>query len=207
MNASVDFHFEPTEALPSWSLSLLGQDDSMTEAPIEARDEASPHSADESAPRRFGAAGSQRWSLHGGLAREFDGDNDQGFVGVGYSYFMADGLSLDLELNGWIFDQSIEDAIGLNVNVLFRWHFLMERHWSLYLDGGAGLLVSDQDVPAEGTSFNFTPQIGVGASIDIGSDVRLMTGVRWHHISNANLYDANPGRDSLMGYVALSFPL
>jgi lipid A 3-O-deacylase len=40
----------------------------------------------------------------------------------------------------------------------------------------------------------------------VGNDVRLLVGARWHHISNANLYRDNPGRDSLMGYVGLSFP-
>jgi hypothetical protein len=204
-NAALDFRFEPTEALP-WSLSMLGQDDATAEIAHEAKIDAPTRPDGYPTARRFGAAGNQRWSIHGGIGTEFDDNNDQGFLGVGYSYFIADGLSLDLELNGWIFNQAIEDAIGLNFNVLFRWHFLMDRHWSLYLDGGAGLLVSDQDVPANGSSFNFTPQIGVGASFDIGGDLRLMAGARWHHISNANLYDQNPGRDTILGYVALSFP-
>jgi hypothetical protein len=206
LSATIDFHYEPIEAGTSWSLGMLGRDEAMEDTALEVETDTSPRPDDVAAPRRFGAAGNHRWSIRGGVGSDFDDNNDMGFLGVGYSHFIADGLSLDLELNGWVFNQSTEDAVGLNLNVLFRWHFVMDRHWSLYLDGGAGVLVSDQDVPANGSSFNFTPQIGVGASFDIGGDLRLMVGGRWHHISNANLYDENPGRDSILGYVALSFP-
>ena len=52
----------------------------------------------------------------------------------------------------------------------------------------------------------FTPQAGGGLTVDVGDDARFVLGARWHHISNANLYRENPGRDSFMVYGALSFP-
>ena len=34
----------------------------------------------------------------------------------------------------------------------------------------------------------------------------LAGGIKWHHISNADLFEDNPGRDSIMGYAGVSFP-
>jgi len=62
-------------------------------------------------------------------------------------------------------------------------------------------------VPDDGSKFNFTPQIGFGMSFDIGNGgERLLTGVRWHHISNANTFEENPALDFLLIYAALSCP-
>jgi len=155
----------------------------------------------------YGVEGSTRWNIHGAGAVQFDeGDHTIALFGLGLSHFIADGLSLDLELNALFINQSIENTEAANLNLLFRWHFIRERQWTMFLDGGAGLLLSVNDVPANGSSFNFTPQAGLGFTLDLGADVRFIAGARWHHISNANLYDTNPGRDSIMGYAGVSFP-
>ncbi len=69
------------------------------------------------------------------------------------------------------------------------------------------------DVPEKGASFNFTPQAGVGATFALKSggnapqdNRRLLVGLNWHHISHADLFNANPGRDSIMGYIGVDFP-
>jgi opacity protein-like surface antigen len=160
----------------------------------------------EEAPKSvFGAADSWRFNLWGGYANDFDHD-EQGHAGIGVSWFFIENLSLDLEGNGLYFDQEGDNAWGGNFNLMFRWHFLMREKWSVYADIGAGMLGTSDDVPFNGTSFNFTPQVGAGVSYEIASNVRLMTGVRWHHISNARTSDDNPGRDSLMVYAGVSFP-
>lgn len=159
------------------------------------------------ATHAFGAEGSWRWNIFGGFAAEFkDSQNRFGRAGFGVSYFMIDDLSLDLELNAMYFDQELNDPWGVNFNLLFRWHFIARDNWSIYLDGGAGLLGTTEDVPDNGSSFNFTPQAGLGGTYALSADVRLMGGVRWNHISNANTYDSNPGRDSWEVYAGLSFP-
>ena len=110
------------------------------------------------------------------------------------------------EFNVIYFNQIGEDAVGANLNLTFRYHFINNDSWSLYGDAGAGMLLSTAKVPTNGSSFNFVPHAGVGMSFDLGSSRRLMTGIRWHHISNASLYSDNPGRDSALAYVSLSFP-
>ena len=98
------------------------------------------------------------------------------------------------------------DAAGLNFNILFRWHFIRRETWTIFMDGGAGFLLTTADVPQIGTSYNCTPQIGAGVSFDAGDFARILVGVRWLHISNANLSTPNPGRDNVEFWAGASFP-
>lgn len=162
----------------------------------------------EYAPRSpFGQAESWRWTIQGSIGSNFD-DAEQFLAGIGFSYFIFDDISLNLEFNAMYFDQRGHDAFGGNFNLLFRWHFYQsdDRTWSLYADAGAGMLLTSEEVPRFGSNFNFTPQAGAGISFDLTPDARMFIGSRWHHISNANLYDENPGRDSGMVYAMVSFP-
>ncbi len=155
---------------------------------------------------RFGEKDSWRWFVQAGFAHEFNDESEHYLLGVGLSYFMTDDLSIDLELNGFYVHQEVDDAFVSNFNVLLRWHFLARESWSLYADAGAGLSYATDDVPENGSHFNFTPQGGVGFSVDVGHGARLLTGVRWHHMSNARTRRSNPGRDAAMIYAQLSFP-
>jgi hypothetical protein len=168
----------------------------------------------------FGAKGSWRWYLSAGWGKEVDSSHDEFVIfGGGVSYFIVDDLSLNFELNGLYWDQEsstgfpdAHDAWGINFNLLLRWHFLARDRWSLYADGGAGFMGTTERVPGPdrddsdgGTYFNFTPQAGVGASFEVAANARVLTGVRWHHVSNARTSKNNPGRDSLMIYAGVSF--
>jgi lipid A 3-O-deacylase len=168
----------------------------------------------------FGDKDSWRWYLSVGYGWEIDSSHDRFVIfGGGVSFFMVDNLSLNFELNGLFIDQKStsgfpdsHDAWGVNFNVLVRWHFLARDTWSIYADGGVGLLGTTARVPGPdrdeadgGTYFSFTPQAGFGASFEVADNTRLLTGVRWHHISNARTSHNNPGRDSLMVYAGLSF--
>ena len=156
----------------------------------------------------FGDRGQTRWFIQAGAGTEGDGES-LALVGGGLSYFFAKGHSLNLALNGMAFDLPDKDPVGVNLDLLVRSHWIRGENWSLYIDGGAGILVSTSRVPNGGSSFNFTPQGGVGASINVNKekDQRLLLGVRWHHISNANTFEANPGLDTYMGYVGMTFPI
>ena len=168
----------------------------------------------------FGDKGSWRWYLSGGYAKEIDSSHDEFVIfGGGVSFFMVDNLSLNFELNGLYIEQEnttgfpdSHDAWGVNFNLLVRWHFLARERWSIYFDGGAGVMGTTARVPGPdpdhsdgGTYFNFTPQAGFGASFEVAGNARLLTGVRWHHMSNARTSNNNPGRDSVLIYAGVSF--
>lgn len=156
----------------------------------------------------FGEQGSWRWNVQLGFGAEFEEtDNRFGLGGISFSYFTADDFSVDFEFNGLYFDQeTAENASGFNFNLLARWHLLARDDWSLFVDLGGGVMETSDDVPAGGSSFNFTAQAGGGISFDITDEVRLLTGVRWFHISNGRTFDTNPSQDNFYVYAGLSFP-
>ncbi len=159
------------------------------------------------APPAFGEGHSYRWHLSAGSAIDVtNADNRLYQSGFGITYFFVDNLSIVAEVNAIYFDQSGKDALGGNINLTFRHHFVIRDTWSLYADAGAGLLGTSKRVPQDGSHFNFVPHAGLGVSFDLGDDARLFLGARWHHISNANTHRNNPGRDSVLGYAELSFP-
>jgi hypothetical protein len=180
------FHFDPAVATDDVSLALI---------------------QDEPASVPFGLAGSASWLVNVAGASTFR-DDHMVRGGIGISYFIADDFSVDFEFDLAYFPQEGDDAVGGNFNLLLRWHFLHDetRSWTVYLDGGAGMLWTTDNVPSIGSSFNFTPQFGAGASFDLGNDKRLYVGGRWFHVSNARLYDENPGRDYGMLYVMFGWP-
>jgi lipid A 3-O-deacylase len=158
-------------------------------------------------PSTFGQAGSAYWLAIAAAASDLESDHF-GRAGLGVSYFMADDISLDFELNFGYYRSRGGDALGGAFSILMRWHFWRadDRSWTVYVDGGAGMLVTTDEVPRGGSDFNFTPQAGLGASWDIGDNRRLFLGARWHHISNARIYSNNPGQDHGMIYVMLGWP-
>ena len=157
---------------------------------------------------RFGEQGSWRWNVQGGFGAEFeDTDNRFGLGGLSFSYFVADDTSVDFEFNGLYFDQeTAENAGGFSFNLLLRRHVLVRDDWSLFVDVGVGVMETSDAVPAGGSSFNFVAQAGGGISFEISDEVRLLAGVRWHHISNGRTFDTNPSQDSFYVYAGLSFP-
>ncbi len=162
----------------------------------------------------FGTMNTWRWMVQGGIGADTKtSDNLFGQIGGGVSYFMIDNLSLDLELNGMYFSQIGDDAVGVNLVLLFRWHFIAREKWSLYFDIGAGLMGTSDKVPGPqpseprgGSSFNITPQSGFGMTVEVARNTRFFAGVRVYHISNGQIYEGNPGRDSIFIYAGVSFP-
>ncbi len=158
---------------------------------------------------KYGQNGQGRWFVQGGLAIPYNPDNSNiyGLAGLGFTHFFADGHSISGIVNALAFSQVGSDAVGINLDLIARWHFLRQRTWSLFIDGGAGILGTTSKVPLIGGSrFNFTPQVGGGVSFNIAKKRRMMVGVRWHHISNANLFPPNPGQDAVLGWVSIDLP-
>jgi len=156
---------------------------------------------------KWGEEGTWRWGIHGGYAEGMKHrENELILLGVEFDYFIADKLSLDIGLNLLDVTQTGGNTDGFNFTLQLRWHAIAKEDWSFFLEGGAGLLFTQDDVPSDGSDFNFTPQAGLGFSFDAGDNARWLVGLRWHHISNANTYSTNPGRDSVMLWAGITFP-
>lgn len=149
-------------------------------------------------------------TLGGGVANNFNSATDyNGFAQI--STFVAPKFELGFELGGWYFDQPGKNAEGISGSLAMKYHFWHseKRDITAFGELGIGVLVASRQVPAGGTNVDFLPRAGAGLTWEVAEGVRLVGGVRWHHISNARIKgdSRNPSRDGLMGYVGVSFAL
>lgn len=157
---------------------------------------------------QWGQTGSRWWTFGATYAKDSSDATDVN-VHAAYSYFIQDDVEWALEAAVWNIALQGGDAQALNASMIFRWHFFNNQTWSAYIDAGIGVMVSNDDVPNDGTSLNFTPRAGAGITRRLTEGgARLQFGVRWAHISNARLESDshNPSRDSLAFYAGLVFP-
>ena len=152
----------------------------------------------------FSQEGSWTFQSYGSAALgEGSGKVYTAHFGVGY--FFRENLSLNLELVGGSINLNEghhDSAVVYGMDLLMRWHFYNDGVWAAHLEAGAGMHKSSHPFPAEGTHFNFRPQLGIGFTYSMTPNVKLMAGVRWLHISNANKDGSlkNPGFDGYMLY-------
>ena len=143
-----------------------------------------------------------------GLAHEvFDGRADLQFLRVGgrLGRILTDpvgpgilkgnfAVSLELLPAFIVFEEKTTYAASLTL--LFR-HYLAPNHrLRPFMTLGAGALYAEDQVPIGTSRLNFTPQIGFGLAFPHGPRRVYSFEYRFHHISNANQADYNPGINS-----------
>ncbi|MCX5641179.1 MAG: acyloxyacyl hydrolase [Planctomycetota bacterium] len=171
--------------------------------PIESSAPTTLQAATSTTPR-FGAKDSWRVNLEGEWMTDFQDANDvQARIGV--AWFFVENAELALYGSGGYVSQPGQDAGTYGMDLEVRWHFLARETWSLFGSIGCGVMGSTSSVPSDGSEFNFTPSIGAGATIEVAENTRLYMSARWDHISNAQTYADNPGRDNLGVWLGLSF--
>ena len=125
-----------------------------------------------------------------------------------YTYFLIDDFEVGVEAALWSFFQD-DDTVGVSTSLVMRYHCYQAERWSAFAEAGMGLMVAGDNVPDTGTSFNLMPRFGAGVTWQMFEDstTRLITGLRWHHISNARITGeaANPARDGIGLYVGLLY--
>ena len=82
---------------------------------------------------------------------------------------------------------------ALGANIMYEHHFAVSGRvlpvWKL----GAGALHATDPIPDGGTSFNLTALTALGVDVMITENDALFLGYRFHHVSNANIGNVNPG--------------
>jgi hypothetical protein len=213
-----DLWLEP----PSFDLPLLLGDmadvsptsptdlaDSASTVPTEVADAPSTGPSDVAA-NASGAEPFEKgtWAFHlsGSYYDSFDGDITLVYGSACVGYYFADGWAVDLRLSGYDLEQDGESrGVAGSFGVDLRSHFLVRDPFSLYLDGGLGIIRADSRFPNGGTNTNFTAQAGFGATYRLDDSVHLIGGVRWFHISNARRYgvDRNASTDGTAVYLGV----
>ncbi len=120
-------------------------------------------------------------------------------------YYLVDNLSLSGELQGYYADQPQEHALVAGLGVLLRWHVLVHNRFSLFIDGGGSVTYATRDVPEFGTHYNYTGKVGLGITYELSHDLHLIGGMRYFHLSNANLHgrDQNPSYDGIQFHLGV----
>lgn len=212
--AAPEIAIVPTGSQPAPAVTPTPAPESHTESPLSpiftsGEPLGQPQVLESPAHVDFASAGSDWWTIGGGAAVGRNTHIDGNVYGA-WSHFVADDVEFAAELGAWYYDQEGDDAAGINPNVVFRWHFVHEHDYTIYADIGIGVLVATDNVPYDGTSFDFTPRAGVGATFALNDagDERLVVGLRWAHVSNARIHgdDNNPGIDTIMLYSGFQFP-
>lgn len=141
----------------------------------------------------------------GGYAQDLDGDENIAIASAGLGYYLYDNISVNAEFLGYCFDQEGDGAIAVGVNLLGRWQPVSTEDLSMFIEAGIGYLNADDPVPPGGTHNNFTPQAGLGLTYRLTGRAHLLGGVRYLHVSNANIDGTkfNSGIDSLYGYLGV----
>jgi hypothetical protein len=156
--------------------------------------------------------GDWTFQMDGAFIRARTSPRLEQFVGgqVGVGYFWTDRLSVNAYVPVYWVNQDSPSAIGAGLDLIARWQFFERGRLSLYLDGGAGILISNHDIPRRGTRTNFMPQVGIGATWMLDRQTFLYGGARVWHFSNAGILgsDRNPSIDeALMAYIGIGWKL
>lgn len=159
----------------------------------------------------YGEPGDTHLSFAGalGLSTEEDASTDLAVL-ANYHRFLAQNVEFIGELGLFHYNQIGDNTVGINPGFNLRYHYINADDWSLYADAGIGVIISPDDVPDGGTSFNFTPRVGLGFTKRLNdAGLRVITGARWHHVSNARIEGdgRNPDRDGVLIYAGLGFPI
>jgi hypothetical protein len=88
----------------------------------------------------------------------------------------------------------------------FQWNFLPRRNMQPFFVSHGGYMYSTQQIPIPGAgSFNFTFDLGAGVELYRSKTRSIRAEYRYHHISNHNTANQNPGIDNGLFQVTYSF--
>jgi lipid A 3-O-deacylase len=98
-------------------------------------------------------------------------------------------------------------ASAFGGSLMVKYNFLSFGRWRPFWDAGAGMLWTDlaPRIPEQSTQFNFILQTGPGVSYFVSENWAITTGIRLHHISNANIGDRNTGLNAWLFNLGVSF--
>ena len=98
-------------------------------------------------------------------------------------------------------------AEAAGASLVLKYNFLSFGRWMPFWDVGAGIVWTNlaPRIPEQSTQFEFNLETGPGAHYFVTERLTWTMGLRFHHISNANLGERNTGINGVLPYVGLSF--
>jgi len=145
-----------------------------------------------------GARGGSFWAMQLRWGRVLTNPHGPGLLRGTLEYAFEIVPAMVLRQSGTVFGG------GFNPLVL-QYNFSAKQRVVPFIQLGGGMLFTTRDFPAGTSSFNFTPQGGIGAYWVRSERTAMVLGVRFHHISNAGISKPNPGHNALYVYGGLSW--
>lgn len=95
---------------------------------------------------------------------------------------------------------------GVGVTPLgFQVNFFDSATIQPFLNSSGGFMLLDDPFPDQrGEKFNFTFSLGSGLEFMLSNSISLSVGLKYHHISNGDMGQVNPGIDSAVFYSSLT---
>jgi hypothetical protein len=152
-----------------------------------------------------------------------DGQDSIVFMTAEISWFPAENFSLGLEAGiapgtlrfgtkrrdeqqNFTGDDSSDDNTTYSLRMrasegiaIARYHFLIERNFSFFVDGGLGILHASNYFPDGGRSDNWLATTGLGLDLRIADECYLQLGGRFARLSGGNLFAPRQARDASDG--------
>ncbi len=109
--------------------------------------------------------------------------------------------------NGFGFEKVRKSVYGWGIAPLgLQVNFRREKKFQPFIGSSGGFIYFSKKVPGDfGAKFNFTADLGGGVQYMLRNKKAVTIGYKYHHLSNGNRANDNPGYDSNIFYVGFSF--
>lgn len=127
-------------------------------------------------------------------------------VNVGAGWYVWDSFAIGAEAGVLgFYDGNGRDTEAVSLGVFLRHHFIETKNYTIFFDALFAPTYADAKTPGDGTNFNFLTRLGLGATVPIAENLDFIGGVRFFHLSNANLHgrDENPAINGIQGYAGV----
>ena len=126
---------------------------------------------------------------------------------VGAGYYIFDNLAIQSDLTGYGFNEGKVSGEAIGWTLGLRHHLLKLGRGTLFIDVSGGLIEASHEMPYGGTHFNDTFEVGPGVAFPLHSNIYLLGGVRYFHLSNGNRSgpDRNPSANGIQGVFGVMF--
>lgn len=127
-------------------------------------------------------------------------------VNVGAGWYVWDSFAIGAEASVLgFYSGNGDDTEAFSLGVFLRHHFVETKNYTIFFDALFAPTYADSPTPGDGTHFNFITRLGFGTTVPIAEKLDFIGGVRFFHLSNANMHgrDENPAINGVQGYAGL----
>jgi opacity protein-like surface antigen len=96
-------------------------------------------------------------------------------------------------------------GVAAGLGLLLRYNFLRWEPFAPYLQAGGGVIDLEFDLADQADGAAFTAEAGAGLCTRVGPRVSVDAGMRFHHVSNANIHLPNGSIDTFQFMLGLTY--